>query len=205
MFGFLYSLFIAGSAVVTGTRECIDNTKKSIKAENEGKDWYLTRKGQQRLVSNNKLCSNTYDIKTGDRILEDEDGNLIRNYSSERREQRRLQAIKEGKKYYLYTEPTDKLESLRIPHYNHIYKNVNTGESYLINNHYGYGIYVDMKGYVVEPTEATYEMINECKIKYGENVYNEKIKKLNKSIELINELNKFSWKDSNKPFPFRCN
>lgn len=205
MFGFFYVLIIAVIMVAAGTKECIDNTRRSIKAENEGKVWYLTCKGQQRLVSNNKLCSNTFDIKTGDRILEDEDGNVIRNYSDERREQRRLDAIKESKQYYLYTEPTDKLDVLRKPHYNHIYKNVCTGESFLINVHYGYGIYVDMNGYVVEPTESTLKQINESKKKYGGEVYNKKMEELDKIMKTINRLNEYSWNDYNKPFPFRCN
>lgn len=188
MFGFLYSLFIGTAAVGKGVKDLIDESQRMNKARSEGRDWYLTRRGQQRLASNGKDCFTVIDPKTHQRMLVDEDDKVIRNYTEERREQARLKAISEGKTAYRYTQP-EELHHNGI--YKDIYKDLKTGEIYTIKGSGTNEFYINSDGYAVRPTDTCMEIINSFQEKMPE-VYKKCLESVQFSMDNINELRKIS-------------
>lgn len=151
MFGFIYVVFIVIVLVITGAKDCVDEYSDMKKAKADGKDWYLTKRGEQRLVSNCKKCMTIIDVETGDSILIDEDDNVIRNYTEERREQRRLEAIRLGRKAYLLDEGSKARGRKRL------YKDVKTGELYKVYKVPIAEFYVNESGYIVSLTDFDIE------------------------------------------------
>lgn len=110
MIGILYTLVSAGILTADCISGAIENhqLREDARKRNDNPyGYYLDRRGNERLISTNQLCSvnpmiDEHDGK--DVCVRDIRGNVIRNLTEEKREERRLEAIEKGRSVYLYRE-----------------------------------------------------------------------------------------------------
>ena len=111
MIGILYVLLQTGAAVASGVSDVIRNeTSKTIAKElqKEGKNPYGTYydcRGRERLLENGTICSVDVAVVEDDgqdRCVRNVHGEVIRNLSEEESNERKENAIKDGRTTYLY-------------------------------------------------------------------------------------------------------
>lgn len=113
MFGLLYGLYVAGSAIVDGVSGTIENhglKEHGKELQAEGKNpagIYLDRYGSTRLINSGELCRVDPAINENlgkDVCVRDIHGNVIRNMTEEKRINRANEAVRKGRTVYLYNE-----------------------------------------------------------------------------------------------------
>lgn len=95
MFGILYMTFAAiGKAIGEGQKQ-IETARNKRVAKKKGKETYYDWHGAERLVNNGKYVKrHTLDYgSSSDYVMEDENGNIVHNYSQNQRDKRKRQNI----------------------------------------------------------------------------------------------------------------
>lgn len=189
MFGIIYSLLLSAGVVKNKIEEKIENDKCKVMYENSDGLTYTDSKGHSRLMSNNEMVFYGLD-KNGDYVLENLSGNIIKNYSLEKRNN------KLNKEKQLAIETT--ASTYCIDNDNHKndwicqgkrFKDIKTGDIYVIRciKHKYY--YMDIKnGFLVRKTDW---QIQKDKTEITHRL-------LNYDVD-INEFNKNQKAISNKP------
>lgn len=154
MFGILHSLFIGGAFIAGEIKEQVDREKYKTRRPNYENKSYYDRHCVERLLENDHpIVLNT--LSNGDKVYIDcKTQRIVRNVTQERKakelEQRRQDAIDNGKTVYLY-------EDVKINHVHEFfgkkYKDLKTGEIYYINGCKGLSYYITLDGKVVRLTD----------------------------------------------------
>lgn len=156
-FGFIDLGLVIGSKIVSDINESFRNEKKHRKALEQKQETYVDSKGCERLVSNNQKVIKTYVyydndlVKTKDYVLKKLGSNeIIRNYSQEEREQQESyyynKALELGRTAYRLGGIGDFFFHVGINEPQGCrYKDINTGDIYVIRTFYGKKFYMNIK------------------------------------------------------------
>lgn len=171
LFGLFYTMFVGGTKCALGVKTNAENEKKRKEAISKGTETYVDNKGCLRLVSNNKKVMKTYVYNKfsggeyKDYVLKYVDSNIIvRNYSREKRrfsEEKKYAIAKEfGKTVYRLGDDRDSYIKTNLPGYR--YKDLNTGDIYVIRQLNGVLFYMDINtGLFIRETDGEIEKRND--------------------------------------------
>lgn len=110
MFGIIFGALVLGAAVVDGLVGVVSNhnAREHAKTLDENKsNIYVDRSGATRDIRTNirvDLDPDVVELHGQDKCMRDYNGNILRNFTEEKREKRRIDAIKKGRTVYLYRE-----------------------------------------------------------------------------------------------------
>lgn len=99
IFGAIYALIWGVAKFTNEIKDVSGEIKRRDAAETEGSPVYGDRRGLLRRVDNNKPCNFPHLDKNGDKIIDDWDGNVVRNFDKPER----LRKVSEAKAKYNYT------------------------------------------------------------------------------------------------------
>ena len=195
VFGLFYFGMIACAKVASDISEALHNENNRKEAFAQKQEIYVDSKGCERLISNNQKVIKTYiyydnnPLKTKDYVLKKVGSNeIIRNYSQEEREQQEnyyyKKAIELGRTAYRLGGLQDDFIHVGIDKpKGYRYKDINTGDIYLIRTYLGKKYYMDIKtGLLVRLTDGEKKKIEIRKARENQ-----------KDIKHTNHNKKFSY------------
>jgi len=132
MFGLIYTALTTLGIITNEIKESLDNKECKEKYKNIDGLTYTDSKGHSRMLSNNKMVFYTHN-SNGDYILEDLSGNVIKNFSLEKRMQKQAElkqiALNEKASTYCIDENSHRNDWICQ---GKRFKDIKTGEIYVI-------------------------------------------------------------------------
>lgn len=176
MFGLIYSLIVGTGLEGHSIMDKVENDNRRVNNVDPDEMTYLDTKGKTRFVSDNKQAF--YQTINGDMCLVDAKGNIRKNCTADKREEKRNasyeKAIANGETTYCIDEREHRFEHPQGQRF----KDLKTGDVYLIRRIRGKYYYIDFKtGDVVRKTD---DQLKEDKI-LGTTPHEIDIEKFNKT------------------------
>lgn len=202
LFGLFYALYMGGRWTTETVIRNSEDSRKSNEARIRGEQYYFASDGSKRSVLNNHKVIETKNNK-GERILEDiELGRELYNYTQEKFQNKKQEAIDGGYTVYekfvdrnILTQPDARYRDKLSMKYNKVFVDVETGQEFYVITiihgckRYSYeSYYMDCKtGLLVRPTDE--ELFkNDCYIESNKD--GKKNRAIMSKMDYVNTINK---------------
>ena len=196
MFGIIYAITCTGVAIIDGIRGRIEDYQLRENAKhhhnNRTSNIYLDRYGTPRDIISKEYRNIDFAIveaKGKDQCIKDVHGNVVRNLTEEKRQERKRQAISNSRTVYLFNKYGNSRSNRRMGGDGYCegtqFKDIQTGEIYvarqLIVNHTSMYFYMNMDGLLVRESDSCVTKRNKGEFLYDDKMIQNFIKEFNRN------------------------